>query len=57
MRENPKRFPLLLVVTLVFVSLLLGSFGVLGYLTYGRHVCAVLSKARTQIASNVARCY
>lgn len=34
MRETPKRYPLLLSITIALVGLLLGSFGLLGYMTY-----------------------
>ena len=56
MAENRSRFPLYLHLTLGIVSVILGSFGVLGYMIYGSNVPQILTNTMgTQIPAQMIR--
>ena len=56
MAENRPRFPLYLHLTLAIVSVILGSFGILGYMIYGSNVPQILTNTMgTHILAQMIR--
>ena len=56
MAENRPHFPLYLHLTLAIVSLILGSFGVLGYMIYGSNVPQIVTNTlQTQLPAQMVR--
>ena len=56
MAENRARFPLYLHLTLGIVSVILGSFGILGYMIYGSNVPQIVTNTMgTQIPAQLIR--
>jgi len=56
MAENRHRYPRFLHITVVFLTMIFGSFGIVGYLAYGEKTCQILTANLTGGIAIVLQC-
>lgn len=56
MAENRHRYPRFLHITVVLLTMIFGSFGIVGYLAYGEKTCQILTANLTGDIAIVLQC-